>query len=137
MTQIIKKLKAKFGTPVVEETPLPDLSIWNTDDKGNPTTPVYIETAYISEQSNEFRKDYRKVITCITTITNGNQVPACRKLYNTFSAKWKLNDADLNLKSQHLMLSTTICGYIENLLQQLETQYAYVYTEPKTDEVLA
>lgn len=127
MTKIMKKIKGKFVKPIESETPLPDLSIWNVDEKGNPTTPVYIESAYIAEQPNEFRKDYRKVIMCITTLTNGNHVESCRKMYNLLVAKWKINDVNTNSGSnnynQHQMLATTVCGYIENLLMQLETKY--------------
>lgn len=135
-----KRIKSKFIKPVVMEETLPDLSIWNMSTQGNPTTPVYIETVYISEQSNEFRKDYRKVIMSITTLDNGNHVPACRKLYNIFVAKWQLDELNPNSKStihrHDELLRVSVCGYIESLLQQLETMYAYVCTPTPVEEVI-
>lgn len=130
MTKIMGKLKSikrkLIHTPVVE-TPLPDLSIWNMDDNGNPITPVYIESEYIAEQCNEFRQDYRKVILCVTNLKNGNHVISTRKMYNLLVKKWELNDSNMNSSSakhaKNKLLVTTVCGYIETLLMQSETQY--------------
>ena len=122
MTKIVgkikRKFKTKFGTPVVEETPLADLSIWNGE------TAVYIETRSIQERSNKFRGDYRKVIMCITSAENMLQIPACRKLYVAFASKYNLSDTNANTNSKTYnadkFFGETVCGYIETLLQQRE-----------------
>jgi hypothetical protein len=115
----IKKIKAKFVKPIIMETPLPDLSIL---DGG---TSVYIETTSIAEQSNEFRKDYRKVILCITNTNNIFQLASCRKLYNFFVSKHKLDVHDIQSKNYiaNRFFAETICGYMENLLQQREATF--------------
>ena len=142
MKKIVKRIGAKIKTKVANlacEEQLPDLSIWSKDENGNPVTPVYIETKYMSEQANEFRVDYRKVIMCITSVKDGTHVPACRKLYTTFVAKWQLDSFDPNARSKNRHLDTqlkmTICGYVENLLQLLETKYALIPT-PADDDVV-
>ena len=135
MKKIVKrigtKIKSKFAKPACEAQ-LPDLSIWSKDSNGNPVAPIYIETDYMAEQANEFRVDYRKVIMCISSVDNGTHVPACRKLYTIFVAKWQLDSFEPNARSKNrqidAQLKMTICGYVENLLQLLETKYALMPT---------
>ncbi len=139
MTKLVKRIQTKFAKPA-REVPLPDLSIWTKDADGNPLTPVYIETEYMIAQSNKFRSDYRKVIMCISNVLDGKHVPACRKLYKAFVGKWELDTFNPNSRSQDKdhddLLKMTICGYIENILQQLETQYSIMPTPSDEDVVV-
>ena len=100
-----------------------DLSIFENDK------PIYIETINLQSESNEFRSDYRKVILTINSVKNGNQVPACRKMYNAFRNKY-----DLFVESEHKTkniidkeyLIGSICGHIEYIIQEKESIYMVI-----------
>lgn len=123
--KLFKKIfKSKKNPPVVVEK-LPDLSIWNHDENGEPTTPIYIETDMIADEPNSFRLDYCKVVMCIKSANHGLQINTCRKMFNCFVRKWELDQysTDSATLARQRMFSQSICGYIENLLQQEETKY--------------
>jgi len=116
----------KFVNPfkkktVAIEVKNPDMSIWEND------VPLYIETEAMSERSNKFREHYRKVALCIMNATNIGQVESCKKLYNNFKLTHKLT-MDNHTHARTYVIEKafvdTICGYLENLIQQKEMQYS-------------
>jgi hypothetical protein len=111
--------------PVIDEQKKPDMSIWVKD------VPVYIETESIAERTNEFREDYRKLVMCITKTRNIFQVNACRKMYTFFTTKHNIstNVESTNSKTydHKRQFAETVCGYIENLLQQQEAKFCEIF----------
>lgn len=105
------------------ENVMEDLSIFENDKS------IYIETTDLQSESNEFRSDYRKVLLTINSVKNGNQVPACRKMYTAFRNKYDLF-SESNNKTKSIVdkeyLIGSICGHIEQVIQEKETLYRVI-----------
>lgn len=122
----MKSLKNFFKkTPTISEIPEDDLSVLKNNKF------LYIETAEVKAETNEFRKDYRKVILTIKSIKNGNHLNACRNMFNAFKKKHSLypnasmvmNTRNTSSKEQ---LVHVVCGHVEHILQEEETLYRVI-----------
>ena len=84
----------------------------------------YIEIPLVAIQSDEFRKDFRKVLLTIKSTTNVMQVESALTMFGLFKSKHSLgeNDANMTKPSKEnenvAILKSIVVGHIDYLIEE-------------------